>query len=56
MEEWRADLGALTNEHERFGLLQSPGELIDVLDMIVPDLDVVPRQLAKQSSVRSVSW
>jgi len=27
--------------HERFGLAQSPGERVDVLDVIVPDLDVV---------------
>ena len=45
MEERRADLGALANEHERFGLAQSLGERVDVLDVIVPDLDVVSRQL-----------
>ena len=55
-QEWRADLGALANEHECFGLTQSLGERLDVLDVIVPDLDVVARQLVKQSSVRSVSW
>ena len=43
-EEWRADLGALANEHERFGLAQSLRERVDILDVIVPDLDVVPRQ------------
>jgi hypothetical protein len=44
-EEWRGDLGALANEHERFGVAQSLGERVDVLDVIVPDLDVVPRQV-----------
>jgi hypothetical protein len=28
-EEWRADLGALANEHERFGRAQSLGERVD---------------------------
>ena len=44
-EEWGADLGALANEHECLGLVQSLGERVDVLDVIVPDLDIVPRQL-----------
>jgi hypothetical protein len=44
-EQRRPDLGALTNQHERLGLAQSLGEPIDVLDVIVPDLHVVPRQL-----------
>jgi hypothetical protein len=47
---------ALANQHERFGLAQSLGERVDVLDVIVPDLDIVPDSFAKQSSVRSVSW
>jgi hypothetical protein len=46
-QERRADLGALANEHERFGLAQSLGERVGVLDVIVPDLDVVPRQLGE---------
>ena len=45
MEEWSADLGALANEHEDLGLAQSLGERVDVLDVIVPDLDIVSRQL-----------
>jgi hypothetical protein len=44
-EERRADLGALANEHQRFGFAQSFGERVDVLDVIAPDLDLVPRQL-----------
>jgi hypothetical protein len=44
-EERRADLGALANEHEHFRVAQSLGERVDVLDVIVPDIDVVPRQL-----------
>ena len=55
-QEWSADLGALANEHERFALAQSLGERVDVLDVIVPDLDVVPRQLreAVESAQRVV--
>ena len=45
MQEWRANLGALANEHERFGLAQSLGKRIDVLDVIVVHLDVMARQL-----------
>jgi len=37
-----ADLGALANEHERFGIAESLGEGVDVIDVICPDLHVVP--------------
>jgi hypothetical protein len=41
-------------KHQRFGVTQPLRERIDVLDMIVPDRDVVPGELRKQSRVRSV--
>jgi hypothetical protein len=44
LEEWSADLRALANQHEDLGLAQSLGERVDVLDVIVPDLDIVSRQ------------
>jgi hypothetical protein len=42
--ERRPNLCALANEHQRFGLAQSLGEPDDP-DVVVPDLDIVPRQL-----------
>jgi hypothetical protein len=39
------------NGHERFRLAQSLGEHVDVLDVIVPVLNVVARQLREASSV-----
>src|SRR5581483_5679327 len=40
LDERGADLGALADEDERFGVLQPLGELVGVLDVVVPDLDV----------------
>ncbi len=45
LEQWRTDLGPLANQHQRFGILQSFCQRIDILDVVVPDLDLVPRQL-----------
>ena len=45
MEQRRADLGPLADQHQRFGIPQSFGQRIDILDVIVPDLDLVARQL-----------
>src|SRR5262249_60117277 len=45
MKERRADLGPLAYQHQRFGVPQPAGQHIDVLDMVVPDLDHVARQL-----------
>jgi hypothetical protein len=47
LEERRADLGALADQHERLRIHQTLGERIDVLDVVVPDRDVVPLQLAE---------
>jgi len=47
--------GALADQHQRFGVFQASGQRIDLLDVIVPDLDLVTGQLAKAFSVRSVS-
>ncbi len=43
MEQRRADLGPLAYQHQHFGIPQSFGQRIDILDMIVPDLDFVIR-------------
>ena len=45
MEQRRADLGALAYQHQHFGIPQPFGQRIDVLDMVVPDLDLVAGQL-----------
>ena len=36
-----ADMGALADQHQRFGVLQPLGQRVDVLDVVVPDLDLV---------------
>ena len=41
------DLGALADQHQRLGRRQPLGQLIDVLDMIVPDRDLVAIELAE---------
>jgi len=45
MEQRRSDLGPLAYQHQRFGIPQSFGQRIDILDVIVPDRDLVARQL-----------
>src|SRR5207344_1361051 len=45
MKQRRADLRPLTYQHKRFRIPQSFGQRIDVLDVIVPDLDLVTCQL-----------
>ena len=47
LQQRRADLRALADQHQRFGVAQPLGERIDVLDVIVPDRDVVSRELAE---------
>jgi hypothetical protein len=49
LEERRADLGALADEHQRLGVLQPLGELVRVLEVVVPDLYVVLRKLRKDA-------
>ena len=41
-EQRRADLRALANEHQRLGIGESRGERIGVLNVIVPDRDLMP--------------
>jgi hypothetical protein len=55
-EQRRADLGALANQHQRVGLAQSLGERVDVLDVIVPHLDIVAQQLREAVERAHVSW
>src|SRR5512133_3755182 len=47
LEERRADLGARADQHERLRVPQALSKRVDLLDMIVPDRDVVPLQLAE---------
>ena len=47
LEQGRADLRALAEQHQRFGVAQSPGQRVGVLHVIVPDRDVVAVELAK---------
>ena len=44
MEQRRADLGPLAYQHQHFGIAQSFGQRINILDVIVPDLDFVTCQ------------
>ena len=45
LEQRRADLGALADQDQDFGVLKALGERVDVLDMVVPDRDLVAVQL-----------
>jgi hypothetical protein len=45
LEQRRADLRALANQHERLGVAQPLRELVDVLDVVVPDRHVVAGEL-----------
>jgi len=47
LDERRANLRALADQHQGFGILQSLRELADVLDVVVPDRDVVACELAE---------
>ena len=55
-EQRRADFGALADQHQRFGARKPLGQRVEVLDVIVPDRDVVAASFLKQASVRTVSW
>ena len=45
LEQRRADLRPLADQHQRLGLAQPLGQHIDVLDVVVPDRDLVAGQL-----------
>ena len=41
MQQRRANLGPLAYQHQHFCIPQSFGQSIDILDVIVPDFDLV---------------
>ena len=43
----RANLRPLADQHQRFGVMQPLRQRIDVLDVVVPDRDVVSRKLGE---------
>ena len=47
IEQRRADLRPLADQHQRFGILQALGKRIDILHVVVPDLDFVAVELAE---------
>jgi hypothetical protein len=55
MEQRRPDLGSLAYQHQHVRIPQTSGERVDSLNVIRRDLDLMARQLLKQSSVRRVS-
>src|SRR6185437_15224402 len=47
LEQGRADLRPLADQHQRLGIAQAPRQRFNVLDVIVPDGDVVPVELGE---------
>ena len=47
LEQRRANLRPLADQHQRFGIAQPFGQRVDVLDVIVPDRDVMSGELAE---------
>ena len=47
LEQRGSDLGPFAYEHQRLGVTQALGQGIDVLDVVVPNRDVVTGQLAE---------
>src|SRR2546427_650097 len=47
LEQRRADLGALADQHEGLTVAEPLGEHVDVQDVVVPDRDVVVRELVE---------
>ena len=45
LQQRGADLRSLADQHQRFGIAQPFRQHIDVLDVIVPNLDVMPHEL-----------
>jgi hypothetical protein len=45
LEQRRPDRGALADENQRFRIPQTVRQCVDVLHVIIPDGDVVPREL-----------
>jgi len=46
-DERRADRGALADQHQGLGIGEAFGQAVGLLDVIVPDLDVVALELAE---------
>src|SRR6476620_8042257 len=46
-QQRRADLRPLADQDQSLGLVQAISELVDVLDVVVPDRHVMPGKLAK---------
>ena len=44
LEERRPDLGPLADEDQRLGVLQTGGQRVDLLNVVVPDVDLMPVQ------------
>ena len=49
LEQRRADLGPLPDQHQHLGVAQAMRQRVDVLDVIVPDRDVVALELLEAS-------
>src|ERR1700722_9534893 len=47
LQQRRADLRALPDQHQRFGVAQPLRQPIDVLDVVVPDFDIMSGELAE---------
>src|SRR3954453_9166077 len=47
LQQWRADLRALADQHQRLGILEPRREGVDVLDVVVMDGDGVAVELAE---------
>src|SRR5262249_37754242 len=45
LEQWHADLGALADQHQGLAVAEPPGECVHLLDVVIPDRDVVVPQL-----------
>ncbi len=46
-QQRRPDRGALADQHQRFGVGEASRECVNILDMIVPDHDVMAIELAE---------
>jgi hypothetical protein len=47
LQQGLADLRALADQHQDLGLGQAPGQPVDILQVVVPDRDLVPGELGK---------
>lgn len=47
LQQGPANMGALADQHQRFRMGQAPGQPVHILDMVVPDRDIVTGQLGE---------